>query len=431
MPVTDIDPRCSSVPPGAGDRTVSWPPAAAASSPRWWPSGSSARAPAPPPDTSGVPPIPHLSRGLQLAGGLGSAWSTARQGGASASNKLFNMISGVGRVQHRGLGGAGQRIPGGVDRRLCRRPRNRNMLLSQSLYSYRTGLPQHRHRGQQWRRRRYYRRRRRTGAGQPAQHVVVTFDPVDGRKIYVNGRFSGDADSSGGGLLNNWSRALRPGAGQPAGTNPWAGTIRMVAIPQYRRSPTGRWYRISRSAWAEVLPVVQRRRDTGPAGVCHVVEGDQPHQLLLCNCSGSASSTAPATCSTSRSSSASTRRRQAVFDLRGIRLGINGKLAEVGQASSTSARASTPPRRCRRGQSPGCPRQHHPLENGPDQDMFFLGFDELASRRARRTTALRAFQHTLTGQPLIRYRGAHLRRDQRHPGAPHRGTGVQRQCQSR
>ncbi len=40
------------------------------------------------------------------------------------------------------------------------------------------------------------------------QHVVMTYDPVNGRKIYVNGVFSGDADAAGGGTLANWDNTF-------------------------------------------------------------------------------------------------------------------------------------------------------------------------------------------------------------------------------
>ena len=43
------------------------------------------------------------------------------------------------------------------------------------------------------------------GAAQAAlQHVVLTYDPVNGQKIYVNGVYTGDADPSKGGSLANW-----------------------------------------------------------------------------------------------------------------------------------------------------------------------------------------------------------------------------------
>ena len=40
------------------------------------------------------------------------------------------------------------------------------------------------------------------------QHVVMTFDPVNGRRIYVNGEFTGDMDSAGGGTLGEWDNSF-------------------------------------------------------------------------------------------------------------------------------------------------------------------------------------------------------------------------------
>src|SRR5207247_11249867 len=44
-----------------------------------------------------------------------------------------------------------------------------------------------------------------SGAAQAAlQHVVLTYDPVNGQKIYVNGTYTGDADPATGGSLATW-----------------------------------------------------------------------------------------------------------------------------------------------------------------------------------------------------------------------------------
>ncbi|MGH8276135.1 MAG: LamG-like jellyroll fold domain-containing protein, partial [Steroidobacteraceae bacterium] len=47
------------------------------------------------------------------------------------------------------------------------------------------------------------------GAAQAAlQHVVLTYDPVNGQKIYVNGVYTGDADPSKGGTFANWDNTF-------------------------------------------------------------------------------------------------------------------------------------------------------------------------------------------------------------------------------
>ena len=36
----------------------------------------------------------------------------------------------------------------------------------------------------------------------------MTFDPVNGRRIYVNGEFTGDVDGDGGGTLGDWDNSF-------------------------------------------------------------------------------------------------------------------------------------------------------------------------------------------------------------------------------
>ncbi len=64
------------------------------------------------------------------------------------------------------------------------------------------------------------------------QHVVLTYDGVHGRRLYVNGVFTGDLDAQGGGTLANWDNtfALVLGNETSGTTNQWTGELRMVAI---------------------------------------------------------------------------------------------------------------------------------------------------------------------------------------------------------
>lgn len=65
------------------------------------------------------------------------------------------------------------------------------------------------------------------------QHVVVTFDPVNGRRIYVNGMFTDDTDPAGtsGGSLIDWNDTYAFVMGnEVSGDSPWSGKLRMVAI---------------------------------------------------------------------------------------------------------------------------------------------------------------------------------------------------------
>jgi len=63
------------------------------------------------------------------------------------------------------------------------------------------------------------------------QHVVMTYDPVNGRRIYVNGEFTGDEDSVLGGSLREWNDGYLFVLGaETNGTNGWLGKIRLAAI---------------------------------------------------------------------------------------------------------------------------------------------------------------------------------------------------------
>ncbi len=64
------------------------------------------------------------------------------------------------------------------------------------------------------------------------QHIVMNYDPVNGRRIYVNGVDTGDTDNNDvGGLMSNWNNTYAFILGNELGSNNgWKGTIRMVAI---------------------------------------------------------------------------------------------------------------------------------------------------------------------------------------------------------
>ena len=70
------------------------------------------------------------------------------------------------------------------------------------------------------------------GAAQAAlQHVVITYDPVNGQKLYVNGVYTGDPDPAKGGSLANWDSTFALVLGnETTGQRPWAGVVKFAAI---------------------------------------------------------------------------------------------------------------------------------------------------------------------------------------------------------
>ena len=63
------------------------------------------------------------------------------------------------------------------------------------------------------------------------QHVVVNFDSVNGRQIFVNGQFTGDTDNTEPGSFADWNDSYAFVLGNEVSSDiPWSGSIRMVAI---------------------------------------------------------------------------------------------------------------------------------------------------------------------------------------------------------
>src|SRR6185437_6041323 len=63
------------------------------------------------------------------------------------------------------------------------------------------------------------------------QHLVLTYDPVNGQKLYVNGKFTGDVDPEKGGSLASWDNTFALVLGNEVdGTRQWQGVIKFVEI---------------------------------------------------------------------------------------------------------------------------------------------------------------------------------------------------------
>jgi hypothetical protein len=336
-------------------------------------------------DTSGVQPeIPlSLSGNYDWLGGWGVRFINGKaQGGVSGSTKLHALITGTGEYSIEAWV-----APNNVSQEeawivgYAGGPDSRNLLLSQSLYNYE-----------------FYNRSTATegnNAGSPPlttdddaelaqatlQHVVVTYDPVDGRKIYVNGEYSDVPDNSGGGLLNNWSEVYALVLGNATGsTNPWSGVMRMVAVHNSALTPeqviqnfdvgVGQKYYLLFSV-SEILDL---------DGVCHVTEADGTRTnfcYIVFEVSQFDDSAylfdAPFFANINPDGG------NVDFDVKGIRLGINGKLVEIGQAFvNVDTNVSTQggelsPQLASTGTIV-------PVENGADQDIFFLAFDEFGNQ---------------------------------------------------
>lgn len=201
------------------------------------------------------------------------------------------------------------------------------------------------------------------------QHVVVNFDPVTGRSIYVNGVLVANQDPASGGSLADWDNSFAFVLGnEVSGDRTWQGVIRLVAI--HNRVLTQE--QILQNFEAGVgekffLLFGIEHRISVPQSyiVFEAAQFDSFSYLFRNPYFISLDSTA----------------QPSGIDIRGLRIGINGQEATVGQAfanlDTTISSASYDPAT---GQPLIALGTVLPLEHGPDSDEFFLSFDQLGAQ---------------------------------------------------
>jgi hypothetical protein len=211
------------------------------------------------------------------------------------------------------------------------------------------------------------------------QHVVATYHPIDGRRIYVNGELVTAVDPVPGGTLIDWQNNYALILGSDAsGDNSFAGTIRLAAV--HRRALT--------------QEQVTQNFDVGVGekffllfDISHQIKGipeiepsDQSSYILF---------------EASQYDSYSylfDRPHFVTLDgsepegiaIRGLRVAMNGLEAPVGQTYVTLNDTLSAAEFVELGQPLSSLGAVLPLEKGPDNDDFFLTFDLLNNERFSR-----------------------------------------------
>lgn len=206
------------------------------------------------------------------------------------------------------------------------------------------------------------------------QHVVAVYDPVNGRRIYVNGDLVSEADSTTGGLLSDWDDSFAMVVGNEVTSNfQWQGTLRLLAIHNRALveedivanfdAGVGEKYFLLFSI-ADLIGV------TGAYVVFEVQQFDdysylfnQPFFFVL----GGDGTTVTDT------------------QLQGMRIGINGKEANQGQAYANLDTVLSGSQYGPSGQVVSNIGTIITVENGAEVDEFFLTFDQIGSNSFSRT----------------------------------------------
>jgi hypothetical protein len=202
------------------------------------------------------------------------------------------------------------------------------------------------------------------------QHVVLTYDAVNGRQIYVNGVASGPPDPQKGGTISNWDSTFALVLGnEVSGDRSWQGLIKFVAI--HSRSLTAAQVMQNYTAGVGeryyVLFNVSAVTGVSQGYVMFTVSQydsyaylfDQPTFVSL----------DPAVTSSTLPS----------IPVQGIRIGLNGNIPQVGQAYIPLNTTITGANYVPQGEVLSNVGTVIGLQSGPATDQFFLTFDKLGS----------------------------------------------------
>lgn len=331
-------------------------------------------------DTSGIEPALHLQlSGLadvdyKWVGGWGVEFINSKaQGTTSASRKLHSFIRASGEYSIEAWA-----VPANVTQDGSARivsysagTNDRNFTLGQTLYNYDF----------------LHRSSSTDGNGQPAlstpdtdevlqateQHVVVSFDPLNGRRIYVNGLLINALDKQAAGNLNDWDDTFALVLGNEVTNNrQWQGKLRLVAI--HNRALTQeqvlRNYNVGVGEKFFLLFDVSEVVKLPQSYIMFEVSQFDSYSYLF-----------------NKPTFVSLNGDGAVADIpiRGMRIGINGKEAGVGQAyrnlNATVSNSQLLPSEQfnARAQPLSTLGTVIALEKGPVVDQFFLSFEQLGS----------------------------------------------------
>ena len=213
------------------------------------------------------------------------------------------------------------------------------------------------------------------GAAQAAlQHVVLTYDPVNGQQIYVNGVFTGDKDPSAGGSLANWDSTFALVLGnETSGQRQWLGEIKLVAVYNTALTPAQVQQNFNAGVGQKYYLLFGVSSLTGVNQSYIMFTASQYDNFSYLFYQPRFISLDP-TVTTIPSG----------LTLAGLRIGVNGQLAPSAQSYATlsttlGGTAYTAGVSPTSGQALSPLGTVIPVNLGPANDLFFLSFDQLGT----------------------------------------------------
>jgi concanavalin A-like lectin/glucanase superfamily protein len=202
------------------------------------------------------------------------------------------------------------------------------------------------------------------------QHVVLTYDAVNGRQIYVNGVAAGPPDAQKGGTISNWDSTFALVLGnEVSGDRSWQGLIKFVAIHSRSMTPAQVMQNFNAGVGERYYELFNVSTVTGvsQAYVMFTVSQYDSYGYLFYQ--PTFISLDPTVTSSNLPS----------IPVQGIRIGLNGGVPQVGQAYIPLKTTITPANFTPQGEVLSSIGTVIGLQGGPLTDQFFLTFDVLGS----------------------------------------------------
>ncbi len=198
------------------------------------------------------------------------------------------------------------------------------------------------------------------------QHVVLTYDPVAGNKIYVNGVFTGDADPNKGGSLAKWDNtfSLVMGA-ETTGKEQWAGVIKFAAIHSRALTAAQVQQNYTAGVGERYFLLFDVSAQSGVPQSYIMMQASQydTYSYLF---------TTPTFISLDPNAAPGN------LAIKGIRIGVNGTIPTGGQSYSTvNAMIGGANYTAAAGQLLSNVGAVIPVDQGPAGDLFYLSFDQV------------------------------------------------------
>ena len=202
------------------------------------------------------------------------------------------------------------------------------------------------------------------------QHVVLTYDPVNGRQIYVNGVNANVPDPQKGGTISNWDSTFALVLGnEVSGDRSWQGLIKFVAIHSRAMSAAQVMQNFNAGVGQRYYMLFNVSAVTGVSQSYIMFTVSQYDSYSYMFYQPTFISLDP----TVTSSNIPT------IPVQGIRIGINGTIPQVGQAYIPLNTAVSPANYTAHGEVLSNIGTVIGLQSGPQTDQFFLTFDQLGS----------------------------------------------------